>query len=160
MDPIDSKALALLVQNARSTWAVLGEELGLSPPAAAERVRKMEEAGVIRGYTVLLDAEAVGYPLTAFVAVTLGAGSSRALFLDGVQRVPEILECHHVTGDDDYLLKVRCRGTVDLDRLLNEVLKSRLEVVRSRTTIALRTTKETVNPPVAQPAASKRRRSG
>jgi Lrp/AsnC family transcriptional regulator, leucine-responsive regulatory protein len=156
MDAIDSKALAALMKNARTSWAVLGEELGLSAPAAAERVHKMEEAGTIRGYTAIVEPEAVGYPLTAFVAVSLASNAQRAKFLAGIERIPEILECHHVTGDDDYLLKVRCKGTVDLDRLLNEDLKTSLGVGRSRTTIVLRTSKETSNLPIALPVKQRR----
>src|SRR5258707_11650297 len=101
MDTVDSKALAVLMKNARTTWAVLGEELGLSPPAAAERVRKMEESGMIRGYTAIVEPELVGYPLTAFIAVTLISNSERSTFLTSMDQIPDILECHHVTGDDD-----------------------------------------------------------
>src|SRR5260370_2536359 len=151
MDSNDSKALAILMGNARTTWAVLGEALGLSAPAAAERIHKMEEAGVIKGYTAIIDPESVGCPLTAFVAVSLASNADRSKFLAGIQRIPEVLECHHVTGDDDYLFKVRCKETVDLDRLLNEVLKSKLGEARTRTTIALKTSKETSALPIASP---------
>jgi Lrp/AsnC family leucine-responsive transcriptional regulator len=156
MDTVDSKALGILVKNARTTWAVLAEELGLSPPAAAERVRKMEESGMIRGYTAILDPDLLGYPLTAFTAVTLNSNSERSTFLSTIEQIPEILECHHVTGDDDYLLKIRCKGTVDLDRLLNE-FKTNLGVGRSRTTIVLSTSKETTALPIASTKSASRR---
>jgi Lrp/AsnC family leucine-responsive transcriptional regulator len=133
---------------------VLAEELGLSAPADAERVHKMEASGTIRGYTAILNPESIGYPLTAFVALTLAANSERSRFLAGIEQIPEILECHHVTGDNDYLLKVRCKSTVDLDRLLNEELKTSLGVGHSRTTIVLRTSKETTNLPIAPPVNS------
>lgn len=157
MDVIDSKALGLLMQNGRMSWADLGAELGMSPPAAAERVHKMEEAGIVRGFTALVDPESAGYPLAAFVAVTLSANAVRAQFLAGIENVPEVLECHHVTGDDDYLLKVRVKGTVDLDRLLNDELKAKLGVGRSRTTIVLKTSKETTTLPIAGERAKKRK---
>jgi len=155
MDTADSKALSVLMQNGRTSWAVLGEELGLSAPAAAERVRKMEEAGIIRGYAAIVDPLQVGCPLTAFIAITLGATTTREQFLARIEMIPEVLECHHVTGDDDYLLKIRCAGTLDLDRLLNDEFKARLGVSRSRTTIVLKSSKETTKVPIA-PVSGKR----
>jgi Lrp/AsnC family transcriptional regulator, leucine-responsive regulatory protein len=147
---LDSKVVRLLMQNGRATWAELAQQLGLSAPAAADRVHRLEERGVIRGYAALVDAEAAGYPLAAFVAVALDRPDRRPAFLKRIAAIPEVAECHHVAGDDDYLLKVRCRGTRDLDRLLLESLKS-IPGVRTRTTIVLGTAKETVVIPVAGP---------
>ena len=148
MDGLDRKALALLGKEGRMTWSELGQSLGLSAPAAAERVRKLEEQGIIKGYSALLDAEALGYSLTAFVFVTLMDQRRRSAFHAGVKRLEQIVECHHVAGDDDFLLKVRCRGTRDLDRLLVEELKGKMGVARSRTTVVLDTAKETAAIPV------------
>jgi Lrp/AsnC family leucine-responsive transcriptional regulator len=148
MDSLDYKVTRLLVKNGRATWAELGQALGLSPPAAAERVRKLEEHGVIKGYTALLDAESLGYGLTAFVLVTLAEQRKRGAFHAAVKKLEQIVECHHVAGDGDFLLKVRCRGTRDLDRLLVEELKGRMGVAQTRTTIVLGTVKETPNVPV------------
>jgi Lrp/AsnC family leucine-responsive transcriptional regulator len=148
VDALDRKALPLLIKDARITWSELGHSLGLSAPAAAERVRKLEEQGVIKGYSAILDAEALGYSLTAFVFVTLIDQRRRAAFHAGVNRLDQIVECHHVAGDDDFLLKVRCRGTRDLDRLLVEELKGKMGVARSRTTVVLDTAKETSAIPV------------
>src|SRR5258706_4468460 len=141
---VDSKALNLLMRRGRASWAELAKHLGLSPPAAAERVRKLEERGVIRGYAALVSAEALGYPLTAFVAVTLEHPKHRQAFLRRVAGMKEIVECHHVTGDYDYLLKVRSRSTQDLDRVLSEKLKAVAGVARTVTTIVLSTVKESV----------------
>src|SRR3954468_11539169 len=124
MDAIDYKAIDLLQQMGRVSWTNLGESLGMTGPAAAERVRRLEESGVIRGYAALVDPEAVGAILTAFVAVTLDRPEHRKAFLKKVAGLDEIQECHHVAGDDDYLLKVRCRGPRDLDRVISEELKS------------------------------------
>jgi len=157
MDTIDSKALTRLQQAGRETWAGLGESLGMTGPAAAERVRRLEEAGVIKGYTALVEPEAVGLGLTAFVAVTLERPASRAGFLRKVASLGEVLECHHIAGDDDYLLKVRCRGPLDLDRVLSEELKGVPGVGRTRTTIVLATAKETTVLPVDPPRAGKTR---
>lgn len=150
MDTLDTKALAFLVQNGRATWAELGAHLGLSAPSAADRIRKLEEAKVITGYSALLDATAMGYPLTAFIFVTLAGQRNRAVFLRAIAKMPHIVECHHVAGDHDYLLKARCRTTADLDDLLANQLKQKLGIARTRTTIVLATAKETVQIPMAQ----------
>ena len=153
MDALDRKALQLLAKDGRVTWSDLGQALELSAPAAAERVRKLEERGVIKGYTALLDAESLGYSLTAFVHVTLADQRKRQAFHAGIKRLEQVVECHHVAGEDDFLLKVRCRGTRDLDRLLVEDLKGRLGIARTRTTIVLNTAKETPAIPI-DPASS------
>lgn len=147
---LDSKVLRLLMQQGRVSWTDLAQHLGLSAPSAAERVHRLEQRGVIRGYAALIDAEAAGYPLLAFVAVVLDRPERRAAFLRRVASLPEIAECHHVAGEDDYLLKVRCRGTRDLDRFLVESLKATPGVVRTRTTIVLSTAKESVAVPIAE----------
>ena len=150
MDSLDKKALAHLMRYGRSTWADLGELLDLSAPSAAERVRKLEEQKIIRGYAALIDAPSVGCALTAFIAVTLASHRNRAAFLRAIEKLDQIVECHHVSGDDDYLLKVRCRGTQDLDRLLAAELKEKIGVARTRTTIVLSTSKESVHLPIDQ----------
>lgn len=151
MNEIDLIAIRHLQADGRATWAALGTELGMTGPAASERVRRLEGRGVIRGYAALLDPEAVGLPLTAFVALTLERPEHQASFLERVAQLPEVQECHHVAGEDDYLLKVRCRGTLDLDRLLSDDLKSIAGVARTRTTVVLRTFKETPALPLPQP---------
>ena len=148
MDSLDSKILPLLMANGRITWAELGHSLGLSAPAAADRVRRLEERGVIKSYTALVDAEAAGYSLTAFVLVTLSDQRKRNSFHAGIRRLDQVVECHHIAGDGDFLLKVRCRGTRDLDRLLIEELKGKMGIAHTRTTIVLGTVKETPNVPV------------
>jgi len=145
---LDVKALKLLMLNGRATWAELGQLLGLSAPAAADRVRKLERRGVIRGYAALVDPALAGHPLTAYVSVSLASHRDRAAFLRAISKMENVAECHHVAGDDDYLLKVRCRGTQDLDHLLAEELKDKLRVARTRTTIVLSTAKESVRVPI------------
>jgi Lrp/AsnC family transcriptional regulator, leucine-responsive regulatory protein len=143
MDAMDRKTVAHLQAAGRESWIRLGETLGVTGPAAAERVRRLEERGVIRGYAAVLDPEAVGARLTAFVAVTLEHPKHRRAFLKRVESLAEVQECHHVAGDDDYLLKVRCSDTGHLDRVLSEELKGVPGVLRTRTTIVLGTLKET-----------------
>ncbi|MGH7616219.1 MAG: Lrp/AsnC family transcriptional regulator [Gemmatimonadaceae bacterium] len=148
MDDLDYKALALLMERGRAPWTELGEALELSAPAAAERVRKLEEQSVILGFRAIANAEALGYPLLAFVHVTLGSRGRRETFLKGIVKHPQVVECYHIAGDDDYLMKVRCRGTIDLEQFLTVALKDRFGIERARTTIALNTVKETTSLPV------------
>ena len=149
LDALDRKALAFLLKDGRASWAGLGQHLGLSAPSAAERVRKLEQAGVIRSFSPLLNADSLDYPLTAFVSVSLATHRDRSAFLRAIEKLEEVCECHHVAGDDDYLLKVRCRGTQDLDRLLASELKDRMGVARTWTVTVLSTAKETVRVPLA-----------
>jgi Lrp/AsnC family leucine-responsive transcriptional regulator len=158
LDAIDSKVVAGLLRDGRVSWADLGAALGLSAPAAAERVRKLAERGTIRGFTALVDPEAAGFPVLAFVAVTLRDQDARTVFLDGVRRHDRILECHHVAGDDDFLLKVRSRSLAELEGVLADDLKGRLGIARTRTTIVLGTAKESVHLPVGEATAAPARR--
>ncbi len=148
MDTLDLKAMNVLSSQARISWAELAQQLGLSAPAAADRVRKLEEAGVIRGYTALLDAHALGYALVAFVEVTFGKTKHRRGFRKAIQLMPEILECHHIAGDADYLLKVVTRDASHLDQFVGDRIRAVPGVLRTRTTIVLSTQKEmTFQPP-------------
>src|SRR5215467_395221 len=148
MDELDRKTLGFLMTAGRGTWAELGKLLRLTAPAAALRARRLEQEGTIRGYAALTDPEKLGFPLTAYVAVSIGDQRKRRAFLRLVEKERQIVECHHLAGEDDYLLKVRCRGTRDLDRFLSQTLKDGLGVARTRTTIVLSTAKETVVVPV------------
>ena len=150
MDAIDIAILRRLMERARTTWAELGSLLGLSAPAAADRVRKLEEAGVIRGYAALVDPEAAGCGLGAFVSVTLERADDRGAFLDLVRTQPEVLECCHIAGAEDYVLKIRCADTRALERLISDRIKS-VPGVRTRTGVILSTVKETHILPVRVP---------
>ncbi len=143
MDDIDLKIVERLMSRGRITWADLGAYLGLSAPAAAERVRRLEEKGIIKGYAAMVDPEAVGYGLTAFIAVTLEKPGHRNAFIQKIMELDNVQECHHVTGEDDYLLKVRCARIRDLESLVSQHLKSLPGIVKTRTTIVLSTVKET-----------------
>ena len=153
LDSLDLKVIKKLVVDGRISWSDLSRSLDLSGPATAERVRRMEEQKIITGFTALVAPESIGCKLTAFVAVTLEHPNSRNLFLTRVAEIQEIQECHHVSGDDDYLLKVRCRGPIDLDQIISIQLKSIPGVTRTRTTIVLYTHKESASPPILLEAA-------
>jgi Lrp/AsnC family leucine-responsive transcriptional regulator len=148
MDPIDRKIVRLLAASGRLSWADLAAALDLSPPAAAERVRKLEQRGVIRGYTALLDPDLVGAGVTAFIAVRLERPRHRPAFLAQIAALGEILECHHLAGDDDFLLKARVAGLRELEGLVSERLKAVPGVAGTRTTVVLSTVKETPTPPL------------
>ena len=150
MDAIDIAILRRLMERARTTWAELGSLLGLSAPAAADRVRKLEDAGVILGGAALVDPEAAGCGLGAFVSVTLERADDRGAFLDLVRTQPEVLECCHIAGAEDYVLKIRCADTRALERLISDRIKS-VPGVRTRTGVILSTVKETQVLPVRVP---------
>jgi Lrp/AsnC family leucine-responsive transcriptional regulator len=151
VDEIDRKLLQLLVGDARLSWAELGGQLKLSGPAVAERVRKLEAEGIIRGYAAQLEPEAVGRGVAALIAVTLEKPTHRARFVRWVREQDEIVECHHVAGDDDYLLKARCGSVRALETLLSDGLKGLEGIARTRTTIVLSTIKEAAVLPAKKP---------
>lgn len=153
IDNFDLKVIKQMMEKARTTWAELGVILGLSAPAAAERVHKLEERGIIKGYCALVDPEAIGYGLAAFIAIVLEKPEHRKGFLEFVQCKAEVQECHHIAGEEDYILKVRCRGTRDLEQLVSQEIKSIPGVAKTRTTIILSTVKETPILPIQEEVA-------
>jgi Lrp/AsnC family leucine-responsive transcriptional regulator len=147
-DKTDRQILHSLMADGRKPWSDLASELKLSPPAAADRVRRLEQNGVIQGYRAVIDPGHIGCHLTAFVAVTLERPQHRDRFLKKIRNLAEVQECHHVAGDDDYLLKVRCENTRHLDRIISMNMKSLPGIVRTRTTIVMDTIKETGELPI------------
>lgn len=142
MDTADLRIVELLQRNARKTQSEIAKEVGLSQPAVADRIRKLEERGVLLGVVARVDAAELGVDITAFI----GVGIEHPKFFDGFTRkvkgLDEVLECHRVAGEDSYLLKVKTKNTRSLDRLLVEVLRTLPGVTRTHTTIALATIKE------------------
>ena len=145
MDEINKAILAQLIKNSRSTASEISKQVNLSVPAVAERIRKMETAGMINGYTVKLDRQQLGLQLIAFIMVTLDNSSSIANFRDKMVACPDVLECHHLAGQSDYLLKIRVENTNQLERFLMDVLKKTAGVASSNTLICLSTLKEELN---------------
>jgi Lrp/AsnC family leucine-responsive transcriptional regulator len=132
------------MHDGRMTWADLAQRAGISAPAVAERVHRLEDRGVIGGYAALVNGATVGAHLTALVAVSLSGPEARGEFLRLVRDTVEVQECHHTAGEDDYVLKVRCGGTAELEHLVSNVLKGVPGVARTRTTVVLSTVKESV----------------
>lgn len=146
IDDIDRQILNILQEDARIANAEIARQVGLAPSAVLERIRKLEERGVIKGFETKLDAAAIDYGLTAFVSVrTHECCSETDKFL---AEIPEVLEVHDVAGEDSYLLKVRVKDTEDLSRLLRERLKNVPNVASTKTTIVLGTIKETTALPI------------
>ncbi len=142
MDALDHSILDLLQRDGRSTQLEISRTVGLSQPAVAERIRKLEERGVITGYTARVDAKKLGKDITAFIGVTIEHPKYFEGFAKKVMAMPEILEAHRVAGQDSYILKVKTANTRTLDQLLVETLRTIAGVTRTNTTIVLSSIKE------------------
>jgi Lrp/AsnC family leucine-responsive transcriptional regulator len=148
INEIDNKILNIIQKDARIANAEIARQIGLAPSAVLERLRKLEESGVIRGYTAEIDAGRVGFGITAFVFVRTnecGDGTDQVL-----AQIPQVLEVHDVAGEDSYLLKVRAASTEGLAKLLREKIKVVPNVISTRTTVVLQTVKETIALPLDQ----------
>jgi Lrp/AsnC family leucine-responsive transcriptional regulator len=121
MDSYGRKLLAELQANARLSVAELARRIGLSPTATTERLKQMEEIGIIHGYTLDIDREALGLEVMAFIRMSCG-GQNYHRLLDYVQTLEEVRECHHLTGGDDFLLKVTTTTMADLEALIEALL--------------------------------------
>ena len=121
LDPTDLAILRELQENARITYSELGRRVALTAPAVAERVRRLEEAGVIAGYRVQLDLSKVGYPIMAFVRMRAAGDLSCLELGEQTRTIPEILECHRVTGEDSYIAKVAVRSVEHLQELIDRL---------------------------------------
>lgn len=150
IDQLDLRILEILQANARETQADIARDVGLAPSAVLERIRKLETRGIIRGYTALVDPRTLLLPVLAFVAVRSDETGQDDHVAQALAQSPEVLEVHHVAGDDCYLVKVRARDAEHLGQLLR-LRFGRIPGVRStRTTIVLETVKETPRLPIAR----------
>lgn len=148
LDSLDLRILDLLQKNARIAQADIARAVGLAPSAVLERLRKLEARGVIQGYAAQIDPRALDRRLLAFVAVRTNDRPGEAQAAQALAEVPDVLEVHHVAGDDCLLLKVRARDPEHLSQILRERL-GRVEGVRStRTTIVLQSIKESMRLPI------------
>jgi Lrp/AsnC family leucine-responsive transcriptional regulator len=150
IDDIDAVILDKLQQNARETQAEIARAVGLAPSAVMERIRKLEARRIIRGYTAELDPRALDQPILAFVAVRSVEGPAEDDVAQQLAALPQVLEVHHVAGDDCYLVKVRTKDAEALGVLLRTTI-GRIPGVRStRTTIVLESVKETSRLPIVR----------
>jgi Lrp/AsnC family leucine-responsive transcriptional regulator len=142
LDQRDLHILEILQLDARATQAEIAKRVRLSQPAVAERIRKLEERGVITGYGARVDAALLGKDITAFIGVAIGHPKYFERFAEVVLSLPDVLECHRVAGQDSYLLKVKTANTGSLDHLLVDELRTIPGVTRTHTTIVLSSIKE------------------
>lgn len=143
MDAIDRIIVDRLQDDGDLTYAEIGAAAGLSASAVNDRLKRLRAEGVIRRMTAEIDPAAIGLPLLAFVLVAVNEAPKEARFRDAMKAAPEVLECHHLTGDFSYLLKLRLRDTAQLEHFLMDRLKPLAGIVRTHTLIALSSVKET-----------------
>jgi Lrp/AsnC family leucine-responsive transcriptional regulator len=148
IDVIDRQVLNILQNSARTSNAGIARKVGLAPSAVFERIRKLEEKGIVRGYHAEIDPKAVGLGQLAFMFIRSNDRPGAAGTAAQLAEIPEILELHHVAGEDCFLAKVRARDAEALGRLLRERLNSIATITSTRTTIVLESVKETVELPV------------
>lgn len=151
LDDIDLTLLRMLQENGRVAQNDLARAVGLSAPGVADRLRKLEERGVIRGYSALLDARRLGLGVTAHIAVGIAGSGYFGEFRAQVTEREEIVECHSVTGQGSHLLKVKLRDTEALEELLAEI-QSWPGVQWTSTSVVLSTVKETCSLPLPEPS--------
>ena len=158
IDPIDYKLIDILQHDAHTTQSDLAQQVGMSQPAVAERIRKLEQEGVILGYSARINARKLGKDISAFIGVAIVHPKYNKNFAQAILDIPEVLECHHVTGQDSYLLKVKAENTEHLDQLISEEIRTIPGVTRTHTTIVMSSVKE--NSYIAPPLPECRREKG
>jgi Lrp/AsnC family leucine-responsive transcriptional regulator len=157
LDFIDLRIIEVLQRDGRASHSAIGEMVGLSQPSVHERVKKLEQRGVIRGYAALVDPESLGLHVLAFLAVRLSDYRPEDI-AKAVAGMPEVIETHHIAGEECFMLKVRCHTTRELQDVLERVWKAG-PVTGTKTTVAFATYKETTALPLPVPedvARSKR----
>ncbi len=140
-DKIDFQILRILQENGRITNLQLSNEIGLSPAPTLERVRKLENAGYIKSYHALVDEELLGLGIKTFIQVQLDFHKNNTIqiFVDEIQHIKEITECHHVTGECDFLLKIYVKDIKSYERLIMDKI-SKISVVKTFQTMMILST--------------------
>jgi Lrp/AsnC family leucine-responsive transcriptional regulator len=149
MDNTDVKIINALSENARVSASDLSEKVNLSVSAVIERIKKLENAGVIKQYTTILDEKKFGLDVTAFICILMDHPRYNEGFIDFAKKRSAITECNYVAGDYDYLIKIRTDSTRSLERLLDEV-KSIPGVGRTKTLLVLSTAKQVHSPKIRE----------
>ena len=145
LDEVDVRLLALLQQDGRITNADLAKSVGLSPPTVLQRVRALEKTGLIKGYHALLDADRLGLKITAFAMITLALHQEQPIerFRRSVQDIEEILECYHISGEFDFLMKIVVKDIRAYEQFVREKLSKIKGIGQIRTSFVLAPTKHT-----------------
>jgi DNA-binding Lrp family transcriptional regulator len=150
LDATDKKILQILQANSNITNAQLAKEIGLSPAPTLERVNKLETSGVIRSYHAVIDPGSVGLGVSTFVMASLKGHNKENIdkFIQAIKRINEIVECHHVTGSADFILKIVCVDIAAYQQLMLERV-SNIDVVDSlQSTVILSTFKDSKSLPI------------
>jgi Lrp/AsnC family leucine-responsive transcriptional regulator len=138
LDATDLAILDLLQRSCKQPLAEIGKQVGLTASSVVERIKKLEDAGVVRGYVALVDARAVGKDVTAFIGVSISHPRAFESFEKEVERAADVLECHHVTGQHTLMMKVKTESTETLEQLIDQI--RRIEgVTRTETMVVLST---------------------
>ncbi len=150
LDETDKAILRLLQSDGRISNAEVARQVGLSAPATHARVKRLEEAGVVRQYSTLLDREAIGFDMVCFINVSLQLHQFEAIerFKELMQDMPEVLECYHITGEFDYLLKAVFRNRDELQEFVVNKLTPIPGMARINTSLALIEIKATQQLPI------------
>lgn len=149
LDEVDRAILRILQTDGRVTNADLARQVALSPPAVHARVRRMEDAGVIQRYVALLDREAMGYELLCLINISMERHRRKDIeqVRQAVQMMPEVLECHHLTGEFDYQLKVVVRNRKELEQFVLDRLSTIPGIAHIRTSLVFSEIKSTTELP-------------
>lgn len=151
LDDIDRQILALMQENCRLPLAKIGEKVGLSAPSVMERVKKLEDGGIITAYRAVVNARLLGKDITAFIGVSTGHPHAIDTFEQEIESLDDVLECHHVTGMHTLILKAKTRNTSSLEELISRI-RSIAGVVRTETMVVLSTHTERIQVPVFEQA--------
>jgi len=146
IDKIDLKILKILQENSKITNLDLSKKIGLSPAPTLERVKKLEQSGVIESYHAHVSSHAIGLSVKTFVLVSLAWQKENALqeFLDKIKSIKEITECYIITGEADFLIKIICRDIPTYEQLLFKTLSQIEEIERLKTLMTLSTVKNSM----------------
>jgi Lrp/AsnC family leucine-responsive transcriptional regulator len=141
LDDTDLTILTILQKNARITASEVADLVGMSVPAAAERIKKLSDSGIIKKFTVKLAEKELGFDLCAFIAVVSSSSEHYEDIIESAISNPSVMECHSVTGDGSHLLKVRVKNSTALEKLLRDI-QSWPGVIRTHTSVVMSTYKE------------------
>jgi len=150
LDDVDRSLLRALQMDGRLSNVQLAQKINLSPPASHARLRRLEKEGYIRQYTANVDREKAGYDLLCFIHISLQMHQVEQVeqFREATRKMPEVLECHHITGEYDYLLKVVLRNRKDLERFVVDKITPIPGVARIHTSLVLNEVKATMALPL------------
>jgi DNA-binding Lrp family transcriptional regulator len=150
LDPTDRKILEILQANSNITNAQLAQEIGLSPAPTLERVKKLENSGIIKSYHAVIDMATVGLGVSTFVMVSLKGHNKEniAKFVSAIQKIEEVVECHHVTGQADFILKIVAADIPTYHNLILEKLTTIEVVDNMQSTIIFSTFKDSKTIPI------------